>query len=267
MTESSVVINNLAVSYFDSGGTGIPVIFIHGFPFDKSMWLPQIESLADKYRMIAYDIRGFGHSTSGEETFSIDLFATDLSRFLDALKIEKAFACGLSMGGYILMNAAARFRQRFLGIVLADTQCIADSAENKEKRYATVSEIEKNGLTGFAENFVKNIFSRDTLENNKVLVERIKKIILNTSPKTITATLKALAERNESCTNLKSLHISTLILCGKEDTVTPLSQSELLNNALKGSVLHPIEKAGHMSNLEQPETFNEHLLNFLKNNS
>jgi 3-oxoadipate enol-lactonase len=259
----SIRVNGITVSYEDTGTGKVPIIFIHGFPFSKSSWQPQVDFLKKHNRVIAYDIRGFGGSSLGEEVVSIDLFATDLIQFMDALKIEKAIVCGLSMGGYILMNAVARFPERFEAIILSDTQCIADSTENKEKRYNTIEQIEKEGLDKFAEAFVQNVFCKHTLEHKKEVVEETKNLILKTSPETITATLKALAERRESCTNLKSVSIPALIICGKEDNVTPLSQSELLNNSLKNSTLRPIDNAGHLSNLEQPDIFNEHIHNFL----
>jgi 3-oxoadipate enol-lactonase len=261
--QNTVKLHGINISYEEAGKGEIPVIFIHGFPFDKSTWQPQIESLKKNYRVIAYDIRGFGGSDLGEETISIDLFASDLIQFLDALNIRKAIVCGLSMGGYIVMNAVSRFPERFEAIILSDTQCIADSEENKEKRFKTIDQINKEGLENFAEGFVQNVFCKETLENKKELVNEVKHLILKTSPKTITGTLKALAERRETCTALKHVNIPALILCGKEDNVTPLSQSELLNNTLSNSTMQSIDKAGHLSNLEQPETFNDHIHSFL----
>jgi 3-oxoadipate enol-lactonase len=261
--DRSIQLDGITITYDDAGTGKVPVIFIHGFPFSKTTWQPQMEFLQKSHRVIAYDIRGFGGSTLGNEVISIDLFATDLIRFMDALKIEKAIVCGLSMGGYIVMNAVGRFPARFEAIVLSDTQCIADSAENKEKRYKTIRQIEEEGLEKFAETFIQNIFSKNALEHKRTVVEEVKNLILKTSPQAITATLKALAERRESCNTLKQINIPALIICGKEDLVTPLSQAELLNNSLVNSTLQPIEKAGHMSNLEQPDIFNEHIHNFL----
>src|SRR4051812_10719786 len=106
--DRSIQLNGITVSYEDAGTGQVPIIFIHGFPLSKAIWQPQMDFLKLHYRVIAYDIRGFGNSTLGNEVISIDLFATDLIHFMDALKIKKAIVCGLSMGGYILMNAIAR---------------------------------------------------------------------------------------------------------------------------------------------------------------
>lgn len=261
--EHTASVNGTTLSYEDSGTGTLPIIFIHGFPFNRKTWQTQVEFLKKNYRVITYDIRGFGKSELGEEVTSIDLFATDLIMLMDVLKIEKAIVCGLSMGGYILMNAVSRFPERFEAIILSDTQCIADSVEAKEKRYQTINQIEAKGLDEFAEGYVKNIFTARTIKNKEKVVEEVKKIILSTSPRTIVATLKALAQRRESCTLLKTVSVPALIICGSEDTVTPLSQSELMFNTLPNAQLKTIDNAAHLSNLEQPAIFNEHIHNFL----
>jgi 3-oxoadipate enol-lactonase len=256
-------VNGVTICYDDFGIGAIPVIFIHGFPFDKSSWHPQIEFLKQTQRVIGYDIRGYGKSTAGKEKQSINLFADDLVKFMDALEISKAIVCGLSMGGYILLNAVNRYPQKFRAIILSDTQCIADSDEAKEKRQKSIASILASGLKDFAEGFVKNIFCDETLETKKQLVEKIRNTILSTPPVTITGTLSALAQRWEMCSSLNEISIPALILCGKEDKVTPPAQSEFLHQNTPGSILRIIDNAGHMSNLEQPDEFNYHVAGFI----
>lgn len=258
-----IMVNGASLSYEDTGKGEIPIIFIHGFPFDKSIWQPQVEALKQTTRVIAYDIRGFGKSTANREAPSIDLFANDLVGLMDGLEIKKAIVCGISMGGYIVMNAVARFPERFEAIILSDTQCIADSIETKEKRYKAIRKIESEGLEEFAKEYTSSIFCKDTISDNPALVQQVRKLILSISVQAVTGTLHALAQRRESCSLLKGISVPTLILCGKEDKVTPVSQSEFLFNTINGSEMRLIEKAGHLSNLEQPETFNEHIHNFL----
>ncbi len=255
---------NGAIICYDDFGTGvIPIIFIHGFPFNKSSWHPQMEFLKKEHRVIAYDISGFGNSTSGREKESISMFADDLVKLMDALEINKAIVCGLSMGGYILLNAVNRYPDKFKAIILSDTNCIADSILAKEKRFKTILQIEADGLKDFTEVFIENIFCKESLTDKKEIVEKIRTIILSTSPGTITRTLNAIVHRQEMCSSLKEISIPTLILCGKEDTVTPLAQSEFLFHHISNSILHIIGKAGHLSNLEQPNEFNKRLNNFI----
>jgi pimeloyl-ACP methyl ester carboxylesterase len=256
-------VNGVVLSYDDQGIGHLPILFIHGFPFDKSMWQPQLDFFRRTHRVIAYDIRGFGKSTAGTEEVSISLFADDLINLLDALQINKAIVCGLSMGGYILLNAISRYPERFEAIILSDTQCIADSDAAKEKRYTTIQQIEAGGLEDFVKGFVKNIFCEETLNDKNDLVEKIKNVILSTDTKTITGTLIAIAQRREMCSSLKDIKVPSLILCGKEDTITPPDQAQFLQCNILNSRLYSIDKAGHLSNLEQPDEFNQHISNFI----
>ena len=256
-------IDNVTVCYDDIGEGNIPVILIHGFPFNKSMWKPQLDFLKSFFRVIAFDIRGFGKTTSGTEEFTIQLFADDLIKLLDALQIAKAVICGLSMGGYIALNAMNRYPERFHAIVLSDTQCTADSPEGKEKRYKTIEHIRTSGLNEFADAFVKNIFCKESFTSKKDEVDTIKQMVLATSPGSVMRTLAALAERSETCSTLDSITIPALVMCGKEDAVTPAVQSEFLQRNIKNAELKIIDQAGHMSNIEQKDEFNNHLKSFL----
>lgn len=259
----NINIDDVTICYDDFGQGTLPIVFIHGFPFNKASWQPQVDFLKKSHRVIAYDIRGYGKSTSGKENESIGLFADDLVKFMDGLQIESAIVCGLSMGGYILLNAVSRYPGKFKAIILSDTQCIADSPEAKQKRSESIAKIKSGGLNDFTEGFIKNIFCPETLETKKEIVEKIKNIVLSTSPETITGTLSALAGRWETCSSLIDISVPALILCGKEDKVTPPAQSEFLLENITRATLRIIDKAGHMSNLEQPDEFNKHVNNFI----
>ncbi len=258
-----IALNTFPLSYNDVGEGSIPIIFLHGFPFDKSMWQGQLDFLQSSYRLLAYDIRGFGKSTDEESHLSMDLFADDLIQFMNALSLDRAIVCGLSMGGYIALNALKRFPERFEALILCDTQCVADSAEVKEKRYQVMDEIAINGVTRFNEGFIKSVFHNDSLTTKKELVEQVSKVVFSNSKNSMMMGLAALAERSETCSTLNTITLPTLILCGREDEVTPLAQSELMNASIKGSLLRVLDHAGHVSNLEQPDEFNKHLLDFL----
>lgn len=262
-SEINIKIGDATICYDDFGTSEIPIIFIHGFPFNKETWQPQVEFLRARHRVIAYDIRGFGKSTSGKEDASIGLFADDLIDFMDALQIKKAIVCGLSMGGYILLNAAHRYPERFEGLVLCDTQCNPDTAEGREKRFDSIKKIEAEGLGDYADASVKNLFCKNTFDTNKKLVSDIHETILTTSPNAITSTLSALANRSDTCPILSEISLMTLIICGKEDVITPPAKAEILNTGIKNSSLVIIEEAGHLSNLEQVDEFNHALGKFI----
>jgi 3-oxoadipate enol-lactonase len=263
MKKNTVDIDGATISFDDFGKGEIPIIFIHGFPFDKSSWQPQMTYLKKTHRVIAYDIGGFGASITNGEQESIDLFSNDLIKFMDALAIKKAIVCGLSMGGYILLNAVHRFSDRFEAIILSDTQCIADTEAAKEKRSKAIVQIEAEGLKEFADGFIKNVFCQNSLANKPALVETVKEVILKTSQRAVVGTLAALAQRVEMCFSLNGITVPTLIICGKEDIVTPPIQAEFMFGKILNSKLQIIDNAGHLANLEQPDEFNKLLVDFI----
>lgn len=259
----TINVNDFNLSYDDVGEGLVPIVFLHGFPFDKTMWQEQMDYLKTSRRVIACDIRGFGKSTDEESHLSMDLFANDLILFIDKLGLEKVIICGLSMGGFIALNAMKRFPSRFEALMLCDTQCIADSYEVKVKRYKTIEDIKEYGVSNFNEGFIKKVFHEDSITNKPELVEQLRSVVFSNSQHIICQGLLALAERSESCSFLDEITIPTLIICGREDVVTPLEESKYMNKNIKDSVLHVINNAGHVSNLEEPAKFNKLLRDFL----
>jgi len=256
-------VNNLVVSYTDQGSDNAPVIiFIHGFPLNKTMWNNQVEALKGRYRVIAYDIRGHGESDAGNDDLSIELFAADLIQFMDMLKIEKASLCGLSMGGYIALNAIEHHPERFEALVLSDTNCQADSEEGKEKRMKSIHSILKNGVSNYADESVKNLFTHESFSTHEEEITSVKKMICNTSEESICCTLLALSARKETCNRLSGIDVPVLILVGEEDKITPPEVSTLMREKIKDSTMYVIPHAAHLSNLEQPEEYNEQLMRF-----
>ncbi len=261
--QSAHSVSGFTLSYDDFGTGDVPVIFLHGFPFNRTMWKSQIEFLKPSQRVIAIDLRGFGESKDEETPLSISLFTNDLIQLMDSLKIDKAILCGLSMGGYIALDAQQKFPDRFEALILCDTQCIADTPEAKTKRLDTINEIKAKGPEEFNEKFIKSVFNEDSLYTKQELVKELRTVVFANSEHIITAGLIALANRSDTCSTLKNIEIPTLIICGSDDAVTPLKQSEAMHEEIRGSILAVIHRAGHVSNLEQPDVFNQHLLDFL----
>lgn len=259
-----IEINNTIFHYTDNGPKNTKaIIFIHGFPFNKTMWNDQVELLRDCYRVITYDVRGHGNSGSGTEKFSLELFVKDLIIFMDALAIEKAILCGLSMGGYIALNAMVNFPNRFESIILCDTSCYADSVEIKEKRMKVIDSIREKGVEFYANENIKNLFAEDSYTSRKDEVNAIKDMITSTSVSTLINTLNALKERNETCSKLSEIKVPVLIMVGVEDKLTPVSAAQFMHDQIHQSELHILDHAGHLSNLENPEAFNYILNKFI----
>lgn len=258
-------LNGVAINYVERGSPqGVPVVFIHGFPFSHEMWEPQMRALPNTYRAIAYDIRGHGQSDVADGQYTIEFFVDDLIAILNHLVIEKAIICGLSMGGYIALRAFERHPERISGLVLCDTKCEADTNDGKVRRSATLKSVKKDGVPQFADGFVRSIFAPKTFESNPDAIEKIRTIINSNPPLGVAGTVLALACRTDTSAVLPTISVPTLILCGEVDALTPPKDSEFMHKQIKGSTLHLISSAGHMSNLENPVEFNERLTAFLK---
>jgi 3-oxoadipate enol-lactonase len=265
LNDESSVIDDLFISYTDEGNDkNIPIVFIHGFPLDKSMWKGQFEYLRNKYRVITYDIRGYGDSEPGTETLSIDLFASDLKRLLDALDLPKVILCGFSMGGYIALKAMEKFPERVDALILSDTQCSADSAEAKEKRMKAIHLIKTEGLQPYVDQILSGFFFGESTDTKSKEIIEVRRTIEGSSVDVVCNTLQALADRIETCSNLNKIKIPVLILVGNEDQVTPPAASELMQSKIAGSVLYRLENSAHLSNIDNAVDFNKHLDDFLE---
>jgi len=244
--------------------SGLPVVFIHGFPFSHAMWLPQLEAASASFRAIAYDLRGFGASRADLSYFSIEGHVDDLVGLLDELRVPQAILVGLSMGGYIALRALERNPERILGAVLADTRAEADSNEMKIKRAGQMKQILQEGLAGFAENQCRAVFTTENLEKKSEIVRGIRDVILQTPLATVAGHLSALAARTDTTAALPKIQVPTLILVGEKDTLTPPEAARAMHENIPGSRLEILPHAAHLSNLENPEAFNRHLLQFLR---
>jgi len=243
---------------------GIPIIYIHGFPFDHTMWDGQINILPERFRSITYDVRGHGQSESLTVHYNFEFFVDDLFALIDILELKNPILCGLSMGGYIALRANERRPNSFKALILSDTRSEGDSNEAKIKRATAIKSIEEQGAKKYAEDSVKNLFWEENLKANIPAVEKIKAIIENTSTTTLCGTLMALAARTDTTESLENITIPTLIMVGEHDPITPPIAAESLHERINDSELKVIKNAAHLSNLENPEQFNSCLLEFLE---
>ena len=141
-------INNLAI-YTKGEEKNLPVIFVHGFPFDHTMWDAQTAALYKNYYCITYDIRGLGKSAAGDGQYTIETFVDDLNSIIDHFKLKKPVLCGLSMGGYISLRAIERMQEKFRALILCDTKSVSDSDETKLKRAKAIQRINEGQFEGF----------------------------------------------------------------------------------------------------------------------
>jgi pimeloyl-ACP methyl ester carboxylesterase len=167
------------------------------------------------------------------------------------------------MGGYIALRAIERNPDRFSALVLCDTMSMADSNEAKIRRANSVKMIKKEGVGRFAEGFLKAVFAPRTFDEKPDVVDEIRKTVLSNYPLVICGTLLAMAGRTDTTEALSKISVSTLIMVGEHDAVTPPAAAKVMHDRIPNSKLHIIENAAHMSNLENPGRFNEHLAKFI----
>jgi 3-oxoadipate enol-lactonase len=259
-----LTIDNSIINYDDEGAENAPaIIFIHGFPLNKSMWDMQMEALKDTYRVIAYDIRGHGNSDAGDAKFSIDLFVNDLLCLIDVLELDNTILCGLSMGGYIALRAVENYPELFDALILSDTQCMADTPEGKVKRLSAIESIKKNGVEKYADESIRNLFATESFTTRIKEVAAVKNMIVKTSQESLINTLHALANREGTCDKLQDIKMPVLITVGSEDKITPASAAQMMKEGIANSFLKVVAHAGHLANLENPSVFNHHLRKFL----
>lgn len=243
-------------------GRGLPVVLLHAFPLNRSMWDPQIAALFGECRCIAPDLRGFGDSPRGGP-HTMDRYADDVAALLDALQIDRAVIAGLSMGGYVALALWRRHRTRIRALVLADTRASADTAEGAQKRIDLIAVARSQGVGAVIDKQLPGLVGKSTREKQPDLVERIRSIMARSSVEGIVGGLEAMRTRPDSTDLLAGIDVPTLIVVGAEDTVTPLKDARAMHAAIPSSRLEVIPEAGHLSNLERPAAFNTALSDFV----
>ncbi len=257
------LMNGITMNYRDEGHAP-PLLLLHAFPLSSKMWNPQM-GLRGKARLIIPDLRGFGHTDTPDESYSLDDMASDALALLDHLKIEQFVLGGLSMGGYLSFALLRRIdRSRVRGLILADTKAGADTEEARKNRLAMAEQAEREGSAPIAEAMTGKLLGATSLETRPHLVEEVKEIIRDNNGAGIAGAQRAMAARLDSTDLLPQLNMPALILVGEEDTLTPPSEAEKMAAALPNARLEVIPHAGHLSNMEEPEIFNAHVLAFLR---
>jgi 3-oxoadipate enol-lactonase len=260
---TQILIDDIHMAYTDSGA-GPPVVLIHGYPFNRTLWNEQVAALSNSYRVIAPDLRGFGESDSSDGPATMDRMARDVVELLDELEISSAVIGGLSMGGYVALAFYKQFPSRVRALVLADTRAQGDSAEAKQTRAQQAEKALTEGMAGIADAMLQKLLTPETVSKRPEIVKRVRDMMLKTKPAGTAAALLGMAERDDQTPSLSSITAPTLILVGVEDAITPLADSQKMHDAISNSRFVALENAGHVSNLERTEEFNKALLEFLK---
>jgi len=259
---SKVSVRGIEIAYVDAG-VGPAVVFLHGFPFNRSLWRDQIEILSPHFRVLAPDLRGHGETSVVPGAATMEEMAADVIAWLDALEISEAAVCGLSMGGYVTLALCREFRSRVRCLVLADTRAVADTEEGKQSREQQAQKALQEGMAAIADGMLPKLVAPVTVAKHPEVVARVREMILKTDPAGAAAAQRGMAQRRDQTDLLPQINVPTLVIVGENDQLTPVAESETMHRLIAGSRLEIIAGAGHVSNLEQPETFNRVLRDFL----
>lgn len=252
--------NGISVGY-DDIGVGLPVVLLHGFPHDRSLWSSQLGALPVPTRTLACDLRGFGES-SGTAT-TIDDYADDVAAWLRGLAVQPAVIVGISMGGYIAFALWRRHRPLIRALVLVDTRAGADDAAARAKRTEQIAFVKERGSGALADQLVQGMLGKSTRNQRPEIRERVHAMLTRAPVAASAGALTAMRDRQDSTPTLATIDVPTLIVVGEEDVVTPVAESRAMHAAIEGSRLEIVNAAGHLSSLERPTAFNHVLGEFL----
>jgi len=257
-------INGITISYDDAGAGENVLVLVHGHPFDRSMWRPQVEEISNKCRrVIAPDLRGYGESSVIQGKTTLDVFATDIATLLDQLHIQEIVIGGLSMGGQIVMEFCRLYSERVRGILLAATSPGAETEEGKRNRAKMADRLLREGMETYAEEVLPKVVAPRNIAALPAVAEHVRSMMRAAHPAGAAAALRGRAERPDYESTLAGLNVPALIVVGDEDAFTTWTDAEQMHARLKRSELVWMEGVGHMPNLEREVEFNAALGRFL----
>lgn len=258
LAASSYMSDKKFISYTDIG-KGEPLVLIHAFPTDQRLWKPQREGLKNNFRIITLDLWGFGKSSPVDgQAVPMTEYADEIKQLLDQLHIQKAIIGGESMGGYIALAFLEKYPDNVSGLVLSDTQSIADSEETKAKRETTAQDVLAHGTTQLINGFMQKALTPQASDQMQRFLQNI---LESQSSTAVASALRGIALRTDTSNLLSNTTLPILIITGDQDTLISPQQSKNMNQLAKNSNLIVITNAAHLSNLEQSEQWNQAVIN------
>jgi pimeloyl-ACP methyl ester carboxylesterase len=261
---------NRVISYLHAAcpGPATPdriLVLLHAFPLAAEMWRPQLEAVPPGWRFIAPDLRGFGQSQVGDPALpaSVEGYARDVVGLLDHLGVGKAVIAGLSMGGYVAFAMLRLAPKRVAGLVLADTRSEADDETTRVSRDGMTDTLARGGAAAVFDRMLPGLLGVTARSSRPEVVERVRKLVLAQRPEAIRPAIQSLKSRSDSTPLLGGVDCPTLVVVGDEDEITNEDSVRRMHGRIPGAALAVIERAGHLSSLEQPEAFNHVLAAFL----
>ena len=247
---------------FEDVGEGRSILFVHGYPLDRSIWKHQVQDLKG-WRRIAPDLRGLGQSDAPDLGYSMATYAVDLTALLDTLGVREVVLCGLSMGGYIVFEMLRTHRDRVRGLVLMATRAEGDGAEARKARDHAAALARERGAAAIAESMFPRMLAPTSYQND-ALTAQVRSMMASAPVPGIAGALSAMRDRADSTNLLPALAgIPTMIIAGESDQLIPLSDITRMHDSIPNSVLRVIPGAGHLAPMEQAAPTTQALQEFL----
>ncbi|HEY9434160.1 MAG TPA: alpha/beta fold hydrolase [Blastocatellia bacterium] len=256
-------IRGVAIAY-EENGQGTPLVFVHGHPFNRSMWREQLRVFSPNYRVITPDLRGYGDSTVVPGKTPLEDFARDIEHLLEELNAADIVLCGLSMGGQIALEFYHLFPKRVRALILADTFAQLDTDEGRQARYDIAERLMNEGMHKYAGEALPKMIAPRTIEEQPEVAAHVLSMMRATSPEGAAAALRGRAERRDYTPLLSEIAVPTLIIVGSDDEFTPVRDAEFMRQRIPNSRMAVINRAGHMPNMERPAEFNRIVEEFLR---
>lgn len=247
---------------YDDEGLGVPLVFVHGFPFGRSVWLKQADALRTSHRVVVPDLSGLGESEATAGPVTMDSYAADVRALLTKLTTAKVVLIGHSMGGYVALAFARRFPQLLRGLVLVSTKAGPDSAEAAAGRRAMAEKVKADGVQIVVDAVAPKMLSAGNLDPR--MAGEVRALMAGAKPAGVIAALIGMAERPDARPHLAELAVPVLVVTGADDTLIPPAESEALAQAIPGAQLSVIPRAGHLVAFEQPVEFNRILTEWVR---
>ena len=250
---------------YEESGRGSPLVLVHGFPFDHTIWQAQLDSLSNKARVIAPDLPGFGGSDAlGGAEPTIDQYADRLSEWVFRIGLGRVTLVGHSMGGYVALAFARRYPESLAGLGLVCTRAAPDTPEQREGRYALVAQVWDRGAQAVVDLMLPRLISPETREKRPDTEARLRELMLKQQPAGLVNALEAMAARPDAAPYLEKINVPTLVVTGQDDAIIPAAEADLMASLIPGARRETISGAAHMPMMERPEKLNDMLADLVR---
>lgn len=238
-------VNGTEIAY-ERRGQGPPLVLVHGYPLDHSIWHETASLLGSSFDVILADLRGFGESSAPEQEYGMAEMAADTAGLLDHLGIERAAVAGHSMGGYVALTFAHAYPERTSALGLVSCQVGADTPEGRERRFATAKQVQEQGVEPVAASMAEKLSADLRLRAYS------QDLIRQQRPEGIIGALKAMAGREDATAWLVGFKFPIIVVHGDADALIPVERAREVKSAVPTARLTELPGAGHLPMMEDP---------------